>query len=338
MTTDMRREANESPDCVAKFLEMESGKVEALARAIRSSPRGTFLTLARGSSDCAAAYFSTAMALLNGQLVTTLPPSLVSVYHAPLSYSDAWLVAFSQSGQSPDLLAVAHAFGSQSSRSIAFVNDTTSPLANAVSWPIALHAWPEQAVAATKSVVTQFVGAARLAAALCESGEASQAFVNLPQQLLASTLVDSLASASALATASNLFVIGRGPGLSVAQEIALKFKETCGIHAEAISSAELKHGPMEVLGAQTHTLVLALEGPGKDELLACATFLKSEGVPVQIVGSIASADIRVVPASHFVLHPVCALTTLYLLVDDVARLRERNPDSPKRIQKVTLTL
>ncbi|MBP8135750.1 MAG: iron dicitrate transport regulator FecR, partial [Rhodoferax sp.] len=99
MTTNMRREAKESPDCVAKFLESETTGIEKLAQAMRSSPGGACLTVARGSSDCAAAYFSTAMALLTGRLVTSLPPSLVSVYHAPLNFGDAWLVAFSQSGQ-----------------------------------------------------------------------------------------------------------------------------------------------------------------------------------------------------------------------------------------------
>ena len=119
MTTNMRREAKESPDCVAKFLESETTGIEKLAQAMRSSPGGACLTVARGSSDCAAAYFSTAMALLTGRLVTSLPPSLVSVYHAPLNFGDAWLVAFSQSGQSPDLLAVAHAFGAKNLRTAA---------------------------------------------------------------------------------------------------------------------------------------------------------------------------------------------------------------------------
>lgn len=338
MTTDMRREALESPDCVANFLESESPKIEQLARAIRSSSGGALLTVARGSSDCAAAYFSTAMALLNGRLVTSIPPSLVSVYRAPLDFSNTWLVAFSQSGQSPDLLAVAHAFGTHNPRTAAFLNDMTSPLMDVVKWPIALHAWPEKAVAATKSVIVQFVGGARLSAALGDPGKLSQAFVNLPEQLRASARVDASRTANVLATAGNLFVIGRGPGLPVAQEIALKFKETCGIHAEAISSAELKHGPMELMDAQTHALVLALRGPAEAELLACAAFLKSEGVPVQIAGTSPVADIQLVPASQFILQSACALATLYPLVDDIARIRKRDPDSPNRIQKVTRTL
>jgi len=292
----MRREAKESPDCVAKFLESETTGIEKLAQVMRSSPGGACLTVARGSSDCAAAYFSTAMALLTGRLVTSLPPSLVSVYHAPLNFSDGWLVAFSQSGQSPDLLAVADAFGAHNLRTAAFVNDIASPLAHAVKWPIALHAWPEKAVAATKSVIAQFVGGARLAAALGGAIDISLNFGSLPEKLRLSSQVDSLPTAFKLAKSRNLFVIGRGPGFPVAQEIALKFKETCGIHAEAISSAELRHGPMEMMDSQTDALVLALEGPGEAQLLECAAFLKGEGIPVQIVGSHASADVHLVPA------------------------------------------
>ena len=338
MSTDMRREALQSPDCVARFLEQEIPRVRQLAQAMKATPGSTCMTLARGSSDCAAAYFSSAMALLNGRLVTSLPPSLVTIYGAPLNFSEAWLVAFSQSGQSPDLLAVAGAVGRHTRQTVAFVNDVASPLAHAVQWAIALHAWPEEAVAATKSVISQFVAGATLAAAMGENDAVSHALFGLPDQLSLSTQVDSLPTAGELARTNNLFVIGRGPGLPVAQEIALKFKETCGIHAEAISSAELKHGPMEVMDAQSHALVLALPGPGETELLECAAFLKKEGVSVHTVGTHRATDIQLVLASHFILQPVCALAALYPLVDDVARLRQRNPDMPKRIRKVTHTL
>jgi glutamine---fructose-6-phosphate transaminase (isomerizing) len=334
----MRREALQSPDCVARFLELETPRVRQLAQAMKATPGSACLTVARGSSDCAAAYFSSAMALLNGRLVTSLPPSLVTIYGAPLDFSEAWLVAFSQSGQSPDLLAVAGAVGRHTRQTAAFVNDIASPLAQAVQWAVALHAWPEEAVAATKSVICQFVAGATLAAAIGERDTVSHALLGLPEQLRLSTQVDSLKAAGELAKANNLFVIGRGPGLPVAQEIALKFKETCGIHAEAISSAELKHGPMEVMDAQSHALVLAPFGPGEAELLECAAFLKKEGVAVHTVGTHHSADIQLVPTGHFILQPVCALATLYPLVDHVARLRLRNPDTPKRIQKVTHTL
>ena len=46
----------------------------------------------------------------------------------------------------------------------------------------------------------------------------------------------------------NMFVVGRGFGLAAAQEAALKFKETCGLHAEGFSAAEVKHGPMTLVG------------------------------------------------------------------------------------------
>jgi glucosamine--fructose-6-phosphate aminotransferase (isomerizing) len=334
----MRREALQSPDCVARFLQLETPRVRQLAQAMQATLGGACLTVARGSSDCAAAYFSCAMAVLNGRLVMSLPPSLVTVYGAPLDLRKAWLVAFSQSGQNPDLLAVAGAVDRHGRQTAAFVNDIASPLAQAVQWPVALHAWPEDAVAATKSVITQFVAGATLAAALGGSDTVSQALLGLPDQLRRSTQVDALKTAGALALANKLFVIGRGLGLPVAQEIALKFKETCGIHAEAISSAELKHGPMEVMDAQSHALVLAPCGPGESEQLDCAAFLKKEGVATYTVGTCQSADIQLVPTWHFILQPVCALAKLYPLVDQVARLRDRNPDTPKRIQKVTHTL
>jgi glucosamine--fructose-6-phosphate aminotransferase (isomerizing) len=203
---------------------------------------------------------------------------------------------------------------------------------------VPLHAWPETAVAATKSVIAEFVGGAFLAAELAGPGTLRQAFAELPSQLRAAMQGDNSSVAQSLAGAANLFVIGRGLGLSVAQEIALKFKETCGIHAEALSSAELRHGPMALLDEQSHALVLTLAGPGETELLDCAGFLRTQGVTVQTVGHQASASLTLPPTSGYVLNPVCALAALYPVVDEVALLRHRNPDAPLRIQKVTLTL
>ena len=338
MMTHMRREALQAPDCVARLLEAEAETVSALAQAIRTGHAGPWLTVARGSSDCAAAYFATAMALLNGRIVSSLPPSLVTVYGARLILDNACLVAFSQSGQSPDLLAVVENLHAGRGRTVAFVNDMDSPLARLVGCAVPLHAWPETAVAATKSVIAEFVGGAFLAAELAGPGTLRQAFAELPSQLRAAMQGDNSSVAQSLADAANLFVIGRGLGLSVAQEIALKFKETCGIHAEALSSAELRHGPMALLDEQSHALLLTLAGPGETELLDCAGFLRTQGVTVQTVGHQASASLTLPPTSGYVLNPVCALAALYPVVDEVALLRHRNPDAPLRIQKVTLTL
>ena len=335
--TLMRREALQAPDCVASFLEAEAQHLATLAQAMRAGS-GPWLTVARGSSDAAAAYFATTMALLNGRIVSSLPPSLVTVYRAKLQFDGAWLVAFSQSGQSPDLLAVVDSLHAGGGRTVAFVNDMDSPLARLAQWSVALHAWPETAIAATKSVVAEFVAGVRLAAELAEPNTLRQAFADLPAQLRAAMQLDTSVVVQNLAGAAHLFVVGRGLGMSAAQEIALKFKETCGLHAEALSAAELRHGPMALMDEHSHALVLTLPGPGESELLACADFLKVQGVTVQTVGPQAAADLYLPPASDKLLDPVCALAALYMAVDDVARLRGRNPDAPPRIQKVTLTL
>ena len=142
---------------------------------------------------------------------------------------------FSQSGQSPDLVAPTRYFRDGGARTVAVVNDAGSPLAEAAQWVLPLHAGAETSVAATKSYIAQLVAGARIVAHWQNDTPLLAALETLPEVLERAAYADWSPLVDALVDADKLFVIGRGTSLAIAMEAALKFKEVCGIQAEAFS-------------------------------------------------------------------------------------------------------
>ncbi|MBU3738067.1 MAG: SIS domain-containing protein, partial [Rhodoferax sp.] len=253
-----------------------------------------------------------------------------------------WPVAFSQSGGSPDLRAALQHCDPQRLHSSAFVNTWPSPLADAAAFGIALHAAPETAVAATKSVIAQMTAGAMLTAALAAPASAAAADLQLelerlPQWLHSAQQTDPEPLVQALQGCRHLYVIGRGQGLPIARELALKFKETCGLQAEAFSAAELLHGPLALAGPDLHALLLVTDRQSAPELLACAERLDRLQARVRLAGPCPGSLFDLPPLPGTYCPGVAYLGGLYLLVDALARRLGRDPDRPPHLNKVTLT-
>ena len=267
----MRAEALEAPAVAEALLQADTDTLQALARSLRDAPPRALLTVARGSSDHAAHYAAYLVMARLGRLVTSLPMSLVTLYASRLACDGLVSLAFSQSGQSPDLLAPTGYFSANGARTVAFVNDPASPLAQASQWVLPLHAGPERSVAATKSYIAQLVAGARLVAHWEVDSPLKAALPGLPEALQRACACDWSAAVEALTPMSRLIVVSRGTGQAVAMEAALKLKEVCGIQAEAFSGAELRHGPMALVEQGYPVLVLAPRGPAQAGLLALAS-------------------------------------------------------------------
>jgi len=344
----MRAEALEAPAAVARLLAAERSNVEAIAAdLVRDEPR-SLLTLARGSSDHAAHYMAyLAMARL-GRLVTSLPMSLLTLYRAQLRSEGLVSVAFSQSGQSPDLIEPTRTLAAAGARTIAIVNADDSPLAAASRWVVPLHAGPELSVAATKSYVCQLAAGALLVAAWeaqASTGSSRHALLDaladLPTALAEAAALDWTATAvPVLVPATRLYVISRGTGLAVAMEAALKLKETCGLQAEAFSGAELRHGPMALVDAGYPLLILAPPGPAQAGLLGLAADMRARGADVLLAAppGTPGANLPLASAPHDDLAPLLAVQSFYGLAEALARARGFDPDRPPFLAKVTRTV
>ncbi len=339
MTSRMLDEALSAPQVVARQLAADQNAYAALGDALREQPPTSLLTIARGSSDHASHYLAYLVMARLGRLVTSLPMSLITLYQSKIESQGLVSFAFSQSGQSPDLVSPTQYFRANGARTVAFVNAAGSPLEAAAEHVFRLHAGVEQSVAATKSYIAQLVAGARVVAAWQGDEDLSAALQTLPQAMAQAAKQRWDVAVDVLKDADKLFVIGRGTSLPIALEAALKFKETCGIQAEAFSGAEVKHGPMALVEEGYPLLVFAPRGPAQAGLLALAEEMRGRGARVLLAApeGTPGAELPLTCTGNEDLDPITAVQSFYPMVEALAQARGLNPDQPRHLAKVTKT-
>jgi glucosamine--fructose-6-phosphate aminotransferase (isomerizing) len=339
-TTLMYREAQSSAALIRAQLDANAAPVAQLAARLRARTPRFIVTCARGSSDHAATFAKYLFETQLGLSTASASPSVSSVYAAPLQLQDSLFVAISQSGKSPDLVRNAEAARAAGAQVLALVNTEDSPLAAVAHDVIALKAGPERSVAATKSYLCTLSALLQLAANWSGRSELGTALDALPGVLARSWDNDWSALTDGLADAHNLFVLGRGLGLGAAQEAALKFKETSGLHAEAFSAAEVKHGPMALIGAGFPLLVFAQDDGTQDGTLAAAAEFRARGAKVFVAapGNPAGSTLPLPERVHPACAPLVQVQSFYRACNALALRRGHDPDLPPHLNKVTETV
>ncbi|MDR3388968.1 MAG: SIS domain-containing protein [Rudaea sp.] len=334
----MLKEALASAETVAAQLR-EPSRVEALAAKLAQQPRHVALTVARGSSDHAASYFASLTMSRLGVPVASLPMSVATLQQAPLQVRDQLALAFSQSGKSPDLVGTMDALRKAGALTVAAVNAPNSPLADACEFHLPLMAGPELSVAATKSYIAMLSISAQLVAHWQKDEALLDALNTLPDALQTAGKLDWSKAVDELQGVERMIVIGRGLGLAIAQEAALKLKETSGIQAEAFSSAEVRHGPMELIDRDYPLLVFAPRGPEQAGLLQLARDMQARGARVLLAApaDVPEATLPLATTAHAALDPIAAILSFYVMAAGLAAARGRNPDAPRHLNKVTET-
>jgi glucosamine--fructose-6-phosphate aminotransferase (isomerizing) len=337
----MLRETAEAPDVVARQIEANAAATAELGDRLREAAPAFVVTCARGSSDSAATYAKYLIEIVLGTVVASVGPSVSSVYGRRPNMKGALFIAISQSGRSPDLLTLAEAARADGALTVALVNDTTSPLADLCEVVLPLHAGPERSVAATKSYIASLSAVLQLVAAWSAEPALDRAVRRLPDYLDGALKRSWLAAAPLLQSVAGLYVVGRGPGYAAALEAALKLKETAGLHAEAGSSAELRHGPMAIAGPDFPVLMFSQNDAALPGLADLGAELAARGVPVIAAGPADVPGAMRLAAGEGVdpfAQPIALIQSFYPLAEAVARGRGRDPDRPPHLRKVTETL
>jgi glucosamine--fructose-6-phosphate aminotransferase (isomerizing) len=337
--TRMFLEAGQASEVVAAQLGANAARVEAIAERLRAHPPRAVVTCARGSSDHAATFAKYLIETRTGVLTSSAALSVSSVYAAHQAMDGVLYLAISQSGKSPDLLAAVRAAKAAGAFTLALVNDEASPLAQLVDAVLPLHAGPELSVAATKSYIAALAAIVQLVAAWTGDAALKTGLAALPDGLAKAWALDWTPAVERLAGASNLYVLGRGVGFGVAQEAALKFKETCGLHAEAFSAAEVLHGPMALVKPGFPVLVFAQNDESRASVDEMAKSLAAREADVLLVGA-GEAGAGVLPAlaAHPVIEPILMIQSFYRMANALSVARGYDPDRPPHLNKVTETL
>ena len=337
----MRQEIGEASAAVAELLAAEKAAFDRLAGIFAERGPKFVTTAARGSSDHAATFFKYLFEITTGYPVASIGPSIASVYGAPLKLEGVVHLTVSQSGASPDIVALQQAARQAGAFAVALVNDVQSPLARQADLVIGLHAWPEKSVAATKSCIAAAAAMAGVTAAIARDGALSAALARLPVVLAAAVRPPDTGLVRKIAASRSLFVTGRGTGFAAALETALKLKETCGLHAEAFSLAELMHGPLRLVEQGFPVIAFTPSdadpaAAGSEEALARLSAL---GAGLITIGPAAGAprSLETPGTGHALLDVLPALAAAYVLVEEVAQSLGFDPDRPRHLSKVTET-
>ena len=339
MSSKMLEEALSSSAAVERQLACLDQRLIDLALDLRANPPDVAMTLARGSSDHAASYFAYLTMQHLGLPVASLPMSVVTLRQSPLRVKGQAVFAFSQSGQSPDLVDSQRLLRERGALSVALVNAEHSPLEATSAYTLPLCAGAEHSVAATKSFIATLSASARLIAHWTQDQALLQAGHLLPAGLRDACEQDWSKAIDILRDAERLLVIGRGAGFAIAQEAALKFKETSNLQAEAFSSAEVRHGPMALIDEHYPLLIFAPRGVEQAGLLALASDMRQRGARVLLAApaDVAERDLTLSQAAHPDLDPILAIQSFYVMAAGLAQARGLDPDQPRFLSKVTRT-
>jgi glucosamine--fructose-6-phosphate aminotransferase (isomerizing) len=332
----MARETREIPLTTARLLA-ERDLVATVAERIRQADPRAVVISGRGSSGNAGTFLRYLFEARAGLLVSTSAPSVLTTYKRSIDMRHAVFIVISQSGRSPDLVAGARAARASGALTIAIVNDVTSPVAEECELTLPVGAGPEHAVAATKSVVLSMVIGAQLVASLTSDHALGQKINQLPQRFGAALACDWSAWSRSLAAARAGFVIGRGFGLGPAREIALKVAETMRLPTLSYSAAEVRHGPLASVSADTPLLVLRQNDGSSAMVDALIADLRARRLNVFSVGDPA-ATLPWIGNGDPICDAITMLLPAYAAVEQAARERGFDPDNPPNLTKITETL
>jgi len=348
--TLMQQETRSAPEIVACQLKENTAVILKLVERLRANPPKFAVTIGRGSSDHACTFAKYLLETKLGLVTASAAPSTVTIYNANLQMQNALVIGISQSGKSPDICQMMQAARAAGAITVAIVNHVTSPLAEIAEYVLPLWAGEEKAVAATKSYIASLTVLTQLVA-FWANDEALQAALEKLPETLTVALSDGhwAGTVDELKQVSHTLVIARGFGFPIAQEAALKLKETAVIQAEAFSSAEVLHGPFALVQKNRPFLMFAQNDTTLSGNLELAKKIKAlrGKVILFIPKNLLSSDelkqiaawVVLLPASlHPILDPIVAIEVFYLMVEQLALARGYNPDTPANLLKVTETI
>jgi glucosamine--fructose-6-phosphate aminotransferase (isomerizing) len=339
LSSRMYREAAQAANAVRGQLETNAVQVARIGALLREMKPRAVVTCARGSSDNAATlakYLIESRAMV---LTSSAAPSLSSLYEAQPDLRGVVFLAISQSGKSPDLLASVEAAKRGGALVVALCNMTESPLAALADHLVPLCAGVEMSVAATKSYIVSLSAVIHLVASWTGDQQLLSALQRSPDQLEQAWRLDWSSAIPALQRAASMYVVARGFGLGIAQEVALKLKETCGLHAEAFSAAEVKHGPMALVRLGFPVLMLSQNDESRAGIVQLANDFVAHGAEVLAAGiEVEHALPLPTIAADPAIEPMLIIQTFYRMAAELALARGFDPDKPPHLNKVTETL
>jgi glucosamine--fructose-6-phosphate aminotransferase (isomerizing) len=344
MTSLLEQEIKSQPEVVARLLERETKHVEQIGAQLPAFDY--VLIAARGSSDHAATYAQYAWTALAGYPIALAAPSLLTMYKTPPRLSGALVVGISQSGQSPDIVAVLEEGKRQSRPTLAITNDATSPLGTVADHVVELHAGPERSVAATKTYTAQLAVMALFAATLSGDARHLAALQQIPASIEATlqTAPEVAQLVERYRYMDRCVIIGRGYNYATSFELSLKLKELTYVMATGYSSADFRHGPIATIETGLPVFLIMPTGATFDDMVDLAEELPRRGAELVVISessqalSLARTALPIPSGVPEWLSPLITIVPGQLFALYLTLTKGLNPDVPRSLQKITRTL
>lgn len=338
--TAMFKEAGSAPARVETQLNLNQNSLHRLGQRLRQNRPKFVMICARGSSSHAGIYARYMIETRLGIPVLPVAPSLSSIFAVKQDLDGVLFLAISQSGQSPDILSAAQAAKNGGAFVVAIVNDEHSPLAQLAEMVVPLHAELETSVAATKTFICTLSAIAQMVAEWAQLDSLTAGLHSLPGQLEGAFDMTWDEAIEALKETQSLFTISRGLGLCIAKEAALKFKETCCLHAEAFSAAEVRHGPIALVKDNFPVIIFSTGDETQASIDAVTQSVTSRSTKIFVTGRADKGARLLSTVSSEVpeLRPILAIQSFYRFINALSLSRGLNPDAPDHLKKITETL
>jgi glutamine---fructose-6-phosphate transaminase (isomerizing) len=337
-------ELREQPEALERLLDRQAGAAREAARLFRRRDVRYVLIASRGSSGNVARYAQYLLGRAHRVPVMFATPSLYTIYGQPPRLDGGVVIGISQSGASPDVVAVLAEAREQGRPTLAITNDVGSPLARTAEAVLPLEAGEEHAVAATKTYVNSLAAVALLFAE-GDDATAREELARMPEALAAQIEL-SLGDPPSLEEyrdSVGLTVVARGVNYGTGFEIALKIRELSGLITEAYSPADLMHGPIAAIQPGWPVVVVAPSGPARPSVEEIVPPLRARGARLVAVSDVravlrrAQTRLELAPGVPEWLSPLTAVVPGQVTAMRLASLRGLDVDHPAGLRKVTLT-
>lgn len=354
--TLMWKEINETPRIFGEIQQANAGVMANLVKAIKNSNAKNFVAAARGTSDHALIYFKYVLEVYSEYTVGLSAPSVITLYKGKINYANSIVIGCSQSGKAEDVLEVIKKGNEQGAITIAVTNDVNSPMAKEAKFHLFCNAGLESSVAATKTFSAELYVLLWLAAELSENKEQLLYLKNLKQEIeKVIPKIDALTTkyADKFKDMQSGFVLSRGVTYPIALEATLKLQETCYIQMKGYAGSDFYHGPMAMVNEKTPVLIYCAENMHDSEMKAivradqikCIEKMLSLKAPVLLITNdvLLTGKFSKCNDAYFefsVPEEVCMFAFAIfaqMLACKISCAIGNNPDSPRALNKVTIT-
>ena len=332
-------EALSIPEKIDYFNQSDKNDYKQIAKKIKEKKIKYIVTVARGTSDCAALFASYVFAKTLGLTTYSLAPSLITLEKSSFNFENTLVIIISQSGLSQDLIECEKAARQMGGETLILTNNYNSPMINTANNFFYINAGEEKSIAATKSFVLTVVVIVKLIAFIKSNEKLLNNLISLPEFLIQDRLQEWNYEIVNSAISSG-FIISRGVGVALSAEMSLKFKELCQEQIEPFSSAEVMHGPKSLIQNSFKLYTLVLNDLSGASINSDTRKIKKNTNLLYEISSRKDDNkfFYFSKNNSLELEPIVVMAKFYPWIIKYTIAKGLNPDNPRYLTKVTQTL